>query len=203
MGGVAHPTYILPKFLLGFQPERHRKSAEGVTCRRDGADLFITIYLLEMALNRYTKYDFLLFIDEISAEFPEVKDYALELVRNRRPVKLIEAIERMTSQPGGATYNEIARQTGFSVMETRDKVGELKHSKTIHVCGWKDEPGHVRKQAAYAYGPGVDVPYPKVVKTRKPLNLGQPKPKRVSKPLERPRYRAKVRVQRDMAASWL
>lgn len=135
-------------------------------------------------MNRYTKYDFLLLIDELSAEFPEVKEYALELVKNRRPVKLIEAIERMTSQPGGATYNEIARRTGFSVMELRLKVGELRQSKTIHICGWKDEPGCVRKQAVYAFGAGVDAPYPR------------------REPGER-KYYPKVTAKRDMAAAWL
>lgn len=135
-------------------------------------------------MNRYTKYDFLLFIDEISSEFPEVKEYALELVKNRRPVKLIEAIERITSEPGGATYIEIARQTGFSVMETRNIITEMKQVKSIHIHGWKHEPGCVRKQAIYAFGPGTDAPYPR------------------REPGERPVYR-RITAKRDMAAAWL
>ncbi len=156
--------------------------------------------------NRYTQYDFRLFIDELSEKFPEVKDYALELIRDRQPVKMLEAIERITSEPGGATYSEISRRTGFSVQELKARLHEMRKDQLVHVCGWKKEPGHTHKKPIYAFGAGENVPYPREEKTTKPLNLGQPKPatkrKRVSKPLDRAPYRAKVRVQRDPAASW-
>lgn len=156
-------------------------------------------------MNHFTHYDLRLLIDDIAREFPDAAHYALDLIRSRKPVKMIEAIERITSEPGGATYSDMARRTGFSTPELRDRLVEMRRANQVHVVAWKREPGHIHLKPIYVFGPGESVPYPKVEKPKPAFKPGAEPAKRSrprARPLAKSAARATVSVQRDPAAAW-